>query len=114
MRCASTWPRNCTPPARNLLSNALKYRHPERPPVVHVACHATPQHYVLVVRDNGLGFAPGREEKLFGLFQRLHNHVEGSGVGLYMVRKMLENAGGRIEAHGEPGVGATFTVYFPA
>jgi PAS domain S-box-containing protein len=96
----------------NLLSNALKYRHPERPPVVHFTCHTTPEHHVLTVADNGLGFPPGREAVLFGLFQRLHAHVEGTGVGLYMVRKMLENAGGRIEAHGEVGVGATFTVYF--
>jgi PAS domain S-box-containing protein len=96
----------------NLLGNALKYRAPARPPVVEVACRATPQHYVLVVRDNGLGFAPERAEEIFGMYQRLHDHVEGSGVGLYLVRRMLENTGGRIEAQGEPGVGATFTVYF--
>jgi PAS domain S-box-containing protein len=97
----------------NLLSNAIKYRHPSRPPVVQLACHTTPQHHVLVVRDNGLGFESGREAQLFGLFKRLHAHVEGSGVGLYMVRKMLENVGGRIEAVGVVGEGATFTVYFP-
>jgi PAS domain S-box-containing protein len=96
----------------NLLSNALKYRAPGRPLVVELACHATRLHHVLVVRDNGLGFEPARAEHLFGLFQRLHGHVEGSGVGLYLVRRMLENAGGRIEATGEVGVGATFTVYF--
>jgi PAS domain S-box-containing protein len=96
----------------NLVGNAIKYRAPGRPPVVELACHATPQHHVLVVRDNGVGFEPARAEQLFGMYQRLHDHVEGSGVGLYLVRRMLEQAGGRIEAHGEPGVGATFTVYF--
>jgi PAS domain S-box-containing protein len=97
----------------NLLSNALKYRAPGRPAVVELTCHATPLHHVLTVRDNGLGFEPARAEQLFELFKRLHGHVEGSGVGLYLVRRMLENAGGRIEATGEVGVGATFTVYFP-
>jgi PAS domain S-box-containing protein len=97
----------------NLLSNALKYRSPGRPAVVELACYPTPLHHVLTVRDNGLGFESARAEQLFELFGRLHGHVEGSGVGLYLVRRMLENAGGRIEAAGEPGVGATFTVYFP-
>jgi PAS domain S-box-containing protein len=96
----------------NLVGNALKYRAPGRPPVVELACHTTPQHHVLVVRDNGMGFEPARAEQLFGMYQRLHDHVEGSGVGLYLVRRMLEQAGGHIEAHGAPGVGATFTVYF--
>ncbi|HET9502747.1 MAG TPA: PAS domain S-box protein [Hymenobacter sp.] len=97
----------------NLFSNALKYRAPGRPALVELACHATPLHHVLTVRDNGLGFEPARAGQLFELFGRLHGHVEGSGVGLYLVRRMLENAGGRIEATGEVGVGATFTVYFP-
>jgi signal transduction histidine kinase len=96
----------------NLVGNALKYRAPGRPPVVELACHTTPQHHVLVVRDNGMGFEPARAGQLFGMYQRLHDHVEGSGVGLYLVRRMLEQAGGHIEAHGEPGVGATFTVHF--
>jgi PAS domain S-box-containing protein len=96
----------------NLLSNALKYRAPGRPPVVELACHTTPHYWVLVVRDNGLGFAPERAEELFSMYYRLHDHVEGSGVGLYLVRRMLENAGGRIEAAGVVGEGATFTVYF--
>jgi len=96
----------------NLVGNALKYRAPSRPPVVELTCHATPQHHVLTVRDNGVGFEPARAEQLFGMYQRLHDHVEGSGVGLYLVRRMLEQAGGRIEATGVPGVGATFTVYF--
>jgi PAS domain S-box-containing protein len=96
----------------NLVGNALKYRAPGRPPVVELTCHTTPQHHVLVVRDNGVGFEPARAEQLFLMYQRLHDHVEGSGVGLYLVRRMLEQAGGRIEATGEVGVGATFTVYF--
>ena len=48
------------------------------------------------------------------MFQRFHDHVEGSGIGLYMVKRMVENAGGRIGVQSEQGRGSTFTVYFPA
>jgi signal transduction histidine kinase len=47
------------------------------------------------------------------MFQRLQMHVEGTGIGLYMVKKMIENAGGRIQVHSEPNCGATFSVYLP-
>ena len=46
------------------------------------------------------------------MFQRLHDHVEGSGIGLYMVKRMVENAGGRITLQSELGIGTTFSVYF--
>jgi signal transduction histidine kinase len=97
----------------NLLSNALKYHHPERMPVVHVGYQPHGAYQVLTVRDNGLGMdlVQGRD-KLFAMFQRLHTHVEGTGIGLYMVKKMVENAGGRIEVQSEPDQGSTFTVYF--
>ena len=96
----------------NLLSNALKYRAPGRPP--HVRLRAWPEGalVVLEVQDNGLGFDATHQARLFGLFQRFHDHVEGSGVGLYMVKRMLENAGGRIEARSEVGSGSTFRVHF--
>jgi signal transduction histidine kinase len=98
----------------NLLSNALKYRHPDRTPVVQVTYRAEAKYQVLEVQDNGLGLDLKQgQEKLFAMFQRLHTHVEGSGVGLYMVKKMVENAGGYIEVRSEPNQGATFSVYFP-
>jgi signal transduction histidine kinase/PAS domain-containing protein len=97
----------------NLLSNAFKYHHPERPPQVRLSC-AREDHWLrLRVQDNGLGLTAAQQVKLFGLFQRLHTHVEGSGVGLYMVRKMVENGGGTIAVESEANVGTTFTVSFP-
>lgn len=97
----------------NLLSNAMKYRAPERPPLVRVHAHCTDHHVVLLVQDNGLGISEAGQRKLFGMFQRLHDHVEGSGIGLYMVKRMVENVGGRIDVSSEVGVGSTFTVHFP-
>ncbi|GAA3992978.1 PAS domain-containing protein [Hymenobacter antarcticus] len=96
----------------NLLSNALKYRHPDREAQVRLSCRLEAPYWVLAVADNGLGLALTPDRPLFGLFQRYHTHVEGSGVGLYMVKKMLENAGGHIEVQSELGVGSTFTAYF--
>ncbi|MFD1875497.1 sensor histidine kinase [Hymenobacter bucti] len=98
----------------NLLSNALKYRHPDRAPEVRFTYFRQDQQHVLQVQDNGLGFDVAQAEgKLFGLFQRLHTHVEGTGIGLYMVKKMVENSDGRIEVASQPGKGSTFTVFLP-
>ncbi len=98
----------------NLLSNAVKYRHPDRLPQVHLRSWRADQQTVLEVQDNGLGLTSAQQSKLFGLFQRLHAHVEGTGVGLYMVKRIVENAGGTIQVQSEPGVGSTFTVHLPA
>jgi PAS domain S-box-containing protein len=97
----------------NLLSNALKYRHPARPPLVQLRAYPQGAELVLEVHDNGLGIRADEQPKLFGMFQRLHDHVEGTGIGLYMVRKIMDNAGGRIEVESELDVGSTFRVFFP-
>ncbi|TGE12603.1 sensor histidine kinase [Hymenobacter elongatus] len=97
----------------NLLSNALKYRSPTRMPQVRIWCRPEGDYAVLRVRDNGLGLNLSHDgPKLFAMFQRLHDHVEGSGIGLYMVKKIVENAGGRIVVESQVGVGSTFSVYF--
>ncbi|UOQ71345.1 sensor histidine kinase [Hymenobacter cellulosilyticus] len=96
----------------NLLSNALKYHSPNRLPRVELHCRSTAQYMIMEVRDNGLGIEEAQQSKLFAMFQRIHDHVEGSGIGLYMVKKMVENAGGRIEVSSQPGQGTSFFVYF--
>ncbi len=95
----------------NLLSNALKYRSPYRTPHIDLRCHVANGYAVLGMHDNGLGIAAAQQSRLFGMFQRFHDHVEGSGIGLYMVKKMVENAGGRIEVHSQLGAGTTFFIY---
>ena len=97
----------------NLLSNAVKYCSPDRTPRVEVSGHVRPGHTVLEVHDNGLGIAAEHLPRLFTMFQRFHDHVEGTGIGLYMVKRMVENAGGRIEVHSQLGAGTTFLVFLP-
>ena len=106
-------PKNLRSIIYNLLSNALKYRDPARRPVVQLRCHASPTHVILEVQDNGLGLDAAQQGQLFVMFQRLHSHVDGSGVGLYMVKKIVENAGGTIVVQSEAGVGSTFVVALP-
>lgn len=106
-------PRNLRSIVYNLLSNAIKYRDPARPPVVQLRCRSAEGATVLEVQDNGLGLDEAQQARLFGLFQRLHSHVEGSGVGLYMIRKIVENAGGTIRVESQRGVGTSFVVSLP-
>jgi signal transduction histidine kinase len=97
----------------NLLSNALKYRDPVRPSQVQLYATQTPHAIQLTVQDNGLGMSEVQQRQLFGLFQRLHTHVEGTGVGLYITKRLVENGGGTIAVASQPHVGTTFTVTFP-
>jgi signal transduction histidine kinase len=78
-----------------------------------VRAHVRDGHTVLEVHDTGLGLDPAHLSRLFTMFQRFHDHVEGTGIGLYMVKRMVENAGGRIEVHSQLGAGTTFFVYLP-
>lgn len=106
----------------NLLGNALKFAHPERPPHIRISFDKqTPAPegngtlLWLCVEDNGIGFDPANAEKIFGLFQRLHARHEypGSGIGLALCRKVMLNHGGHIFADSEPGAGARFYLGFP-
>lgn len=96
----------------NLLSNALKYRSPDRPPVVQMVSKRHGPWVILEISDNGLGIDLERDgAKLFGMFNRFHSHVEGTGVGLYIVKRILEGHGGKIEVESQVGEGTTFRLY---
>jgi PAS domain S-box-containing protein len=95
----------------NLFSNALKYRSLQEVPRVEIECVSGGEYHVLTVRDNGLGMESQQIDQLFTIFKRFHTHVEGSGVGLYMVKKMVENAGGKIEVESQVGQGTVFRVF---
>ena len=96
----------------NLISNAVKYRSPEREPRVVVHTYAQAGYTVLSVADNGLGIPAHQQHKLFTLFKRLHTHVAGTGIGLYIVKRIVENYGGHIQVESQQDQGTTFKVYF--
>lgn len=94
----------------NLVSNGIKYRSPERPPFVEIRCSEKEDYIVLKVEDNGLGMDAKNKNNIFKMFHRLHDHVDGTGIGLFMVKRIIENAGGTIEVKSNLGEGSVFTV----
>jgi light-regulated signal transduction histidine kinase (bacteriophytochrome) len=101
----------------NLLSNAIKFTEPKDYPVIEAGCAETSgDQNIYYVKDNGAGFDMSYADKLFGIFQRLHSgkDFEGTGVGLAIVRRIVQRHGGRIWAEGRVNEGATFHFTLPA
>ncbi|GHA62159.1 chemotaxis protein CheB [Pontibacter akesuensis] len=96
----------------NLINNAVKYKSPDRNPEVRLKLEQQDHYLVLSVQDNGLGMSSDNLSKMFTLFKRFHSHVEGTGMGLYIVKRIMNNAGGKVNVASEEGVGTTFKVYF--
>ncbi len=97
---------------QNLISNAIKYRHPDRKPVITITTERVEDFIRLNVSDNGLGIdIEIFKEKLFGLYQRFHNHIEGKGLGLHMVKTQVTALGGKIDIESKVNEGTTFIVY---
>ena len=97
----------------NLLSNGIKFQHYQRPPEIKITTEIKENFIVLTVSDNGLGIREENQGKLFQMFKRFHDHVEGTGIGLYIVKRIVENAGGKIEVDSELNSGTTFKIYLP-
>ncbi|MFD2247149.1 sensor histidine kinase [Pontibacter ruber] len=95
----------------NLVSNSIKYSSPERKPIIEITTSRSDGYTLLTVRDNGLGLRKEDQQKVFGMFKRLHSHVEGTGVGLAIVKRIVENCDGKIEFESELGKGSVFKVY---
>lgn len=101
---------------QNLISNALKFRKRDVPPVVEVTAEAADSHHCRVtLRDNGIGFAEKYRDRIFEVFQRLHGRDEydGTGIGLAICKKIVERHGGTIAAYSSEGSGASFVFALP-
>ncbi len=98
----------------NLISNALKYAHPDRTPEIHLLSRKVAGGVALSIQDNGTGIdLPRDEEKVFGLFKRAHVEPAGSGIAMYTIRKLLERYEGHITVDSVEGEWAKFTLFFP-
>jgi signal transduction histidine kinase len=69
---------------------------------------------LLSVRDNGIGISPDETGNVFGIYKRLHENVEGQGIGLYLIKKIVDAAGGKVTVESEPGNGSTFQIFLKA
>ena len=97
---------------QNLIGNALKYRHPERSPKIWISAEHRLDAWQIDIHDNGIGIDPQYFDKIFQIFQRLHQpeDYDGTGIGLAICKRIAEQHGGGIHVSSEPGKGSTFHV----
>jgi signal transduction histidine kinase len=98
----------------NLISNAIKYQSGDRKLQINISSYPDGSNVILEVKDNGIGMDLDQSgSKLFGLYQRFHDHVGGKGLGLYLVKTQVEALGGSISVESEVNEGCTFRITFP-
>ena len=128
LRTASVVPSQFRQLFQNLISNSLKFARRDVPPVINIKCDKifekdarqlnvkpSPSYLRIVITDNGIGFDNKFAERIFAIFQRLHtkSEYEGTGIGLAICRKIVENHGGVMQAIGTAGEGSAFTIIIP-
>lgn len=97
----------------NLISNAVKYRHPQRAPHITVKTYSNNHNYFLTVTDNGKGIdLEKNHEQIFGMYKTFDQQPESNGIGLFITRNQVQSMGGNIYVCSTPGEGTTFTVQF--
>ncbi|AMR30232.1 chemotaxis protein CheR [Mucilaginibacter sp. PAMC 26640] len=96
----------------NLITNALKFSSRGRLPEISIKTEKKDQFIVLTVTDNGIGVVKNEIENIFKKYKRIDTDTEGTGVGLYLTRKIVNASGGKIEVKSNPGNGCTFKVFF--
>jgi signal transduction histidine kinase len=96
----------------NFMTNSVKYRHPDRMPEMWITTYEENNYCVIRFEDNGIGLDLERYgDRIFGLYQRFHNHVEGKGLGLYLVREQIRANDGKITIESKVGKGTVFKIY---
>ncbi|MDO6623641.1 PAS domain-containing sensor histidine kinase [Oceanihabitans sp. 1_MG-2023] len=95
----------------NLLTNAIKYKHPERDPVISIDSKVENKTLYLIISDNGLGIDLNKYgDNVFGLYKTFHKNDNSEGVGLYLIKNQIESFGGKIAIESQVNIGTTFTI----
>jgi two-component system phosphate regulon sensor histidine kinase PhoR len=95
----------------NLISNAIKYCKPDTTPEILIKTEEAGDYTLLSIKDNGIGIREDKQMEIFSKFTRLQKKIEGTGIGLFIINKMVSNQSGKIEVTSSVGNGATFTIY---
>ncbi len=97
----------------NFISNSVKYRHPDRSPIIKFSSKKTKDYTILTIEDNGLGIDLNKYgDKLFGMYKTFHSHGNAKGIGLYIVKNQIEAMNGKITVDSTVGKGTKFEIYF--
>jgi len=97
----------------NFLSNALRYSHPDRTPIITLDCKKANGNLKLIISDNGMGIDLQRDgSKLFGMYKTFHKNPDSKGIGLFISKNQIDAMGGSVVAESEPNVGTTFIISF--
>lgn len=95
----------------NLINNAIKFKSPERQPKIVVTTYKEDDFIVISVKDNGIGIDESKFDAIFSKYNRLDSTIEGSGIGLYLVKEIVNNTGGKVLVKSQLGIGSEFQVY---
>ncbi len=100
---------------QNLIDNALKFRKPAVAPRIHLSVERRAEEWQFSLRDNGIGISPEYHDRIFQIFQRLHKRqtYAGTGIGLAIVKRIVERHGGRVYVDSKLGEGSTFSFTLP-
>ena len=98
----------------NLISNAIKFKSPDRKPEILIKTERDKNFIVISVKDNGMGIDAGKKDAVFSKYYRVQNAIEGSGIGLYLVKEIVNNSGGKVLLESQLGTGSEFKIYLKA
>jgi two-component system CheB/CheR fusion protein len=95
----------------NLINNALKFKSPKRDPEIMIKTEELNDFILLTVKDNGIGMDDDKIESIFKMYGRLNDDTEGQGLGLFLIKKIINASGGKVEVESETGKGTTFKIF---